>query len=538
MAFPGPGKEIFAYLLASVGILFVVGSSRDAPLSPRLFLFFSFLVFLFVAFKDGFVRHDGHATIAAGALLFAGLFLRFAVRNKRATAIFLLAVLACAYIDHGYAETSANAYYRRITDTYTGLILGLKLRESGARTLRDQFDRSLQALRNEAQIPKLKGTADIYPDDQAYLLASGNTWSPRPVLQSYSAYTPSLARLDASHLTGGHAPENVLFRVEPLDDRLPSLEDGLSWPLLLSDYSPVMMDGGLLYLVRKSPGPTGPVVEELSTATHSLGETIALPLSSDPLFVKLDIHQTPMGYLGSLLYKPRRLTITLELENGTQRTYRLISGMAKAGFVISPLVGSTEDFATLFGDSSYWREKRVKSMRISAGRSSGWWKSRYAVTLSKLQLPSHTNIFELIPLDKIDEEYANLTERPAAGACEGRIDAVNGLSPVPATVTADRLLSVKGWLVVSAKNAVAPDAVLVTLTDEQGKTIYLKTRRTPRPDVKQYLNHPSMPNVGYETYADVSALRGQYFIGLARTYDGKLAACRQFRVPISFKGSQ
>src|SRR5260364_219639 len=64
------------------------------------------------------------------------------------------------------------------------------------------------------------------------LLTAGNLWSPRPVIQSHGAYTPKLARLNELHLLSERAPNNIVFKVEPIDGRLASLEDGLSWPIL------------------------------------------------------------------------------------------------------------------------------------------------------------------------------------------------------------------------------------------------------------------------------------------------------------------
>ncbi len=539
MALPGNYEETLAYLLASVAILCVAGATgRRTPFS-RLFLFLSFLLFLFVAFKNGFVRHDGHAIIAATSLLFAALLLSFTARSRQATAVFLLAVLVWAYIDQGYVGSSTKSYFGNVRATYRDVTHGLKLRRSSGNKLKAMFDQGLQSLNAEGKIPRLKGTVDIYPEEQAYLLASGNVWSPRPVLQSYSAYTPALAQLDASHLTGARAPDNIVFKVEPLNDRFPSLDDGLSWPVLVNDYSPVKMDGGLLYLVHNpSAGPVS-FMEPLSTETHSLGETVSLPDSPAPLIAELDIHQSFIGDLVSFLYKPTPLSITVDLNNGTSMTYRMVSSMAKTGFVISPLIERTEDFALLFGDESYWSERRVKAIRVApASGKSMMWRFRYVLKLSKLALRPQTNVDELLHLDRVDEEYSKQTEEPATGACDGSIDQVNGLSPAPKTAKSSRLLSVSGWLLVSAKDAVVPDAVFVTLTDEHGKTTYLKTQQVPRDDVKVYFHHPEMGDVGYEIYADVPELDGKYYLGLARTYEGKLEACQQFHIPISIGRAQ
>ena len=78
----------------------------------------------------------------------------------------------------------------------------------------------------------------------------GNQWSPRPVLQSYSAYTKELSLQNAAHLLGERAPRNVLFNVQPIDNRLPSLEDGSSWPVLLANYLPSRISNQFVYLVK------------------------------------------------------------------------------------------------------------------------------------------------------------------------------------------------------------------------------------------------------------------------------------------------
>ena len=93
-------------------------------------------------------------------------------------------------------------------------------------------------------------------------------------------------------------------------------------------------------------------------------------------------------------------------------------------------------------------------------------------------------------------------------------------------------MSIAGWLAVSAKDAVVPDTVFVTLTDRQGNTSYLKTRSTPRTDVKVYFKQPGMPDVGYEMSMDVSKFKGDFVIGLARVYKGKLGHCPQFNLPV------
>jgi hypothetical protein len=99
-------------------------------------------------------------------------------------------------------------------------------------------------------------------------------------------------------------------------------------------------------------------------------------------------------------------------------------------------------------------------------------------------------------------------------------------------LTISNALSVDGWMAISAKDGIVPDAVYVTLSDENGKRIYIKARRTPRPDVKEYYKQPGMPDPGYTAFIDVSTLSGKYTLGLSRIYKGALESCQQFILPL------
>ena len=79
----------------------------------------------------------------------------------------------------------------------------------------------------------------------------------------------------------------------------------------------------------------------------------------------------------------------------------MISSMGRSGFVISPLIENTDDFAALFDTSVELKRKYVKSVQITpAGGDSIIWKDRFTLRLSELVLPDrHTSP----PLDPIAE---------------------------------------------------------------------------------------------------------------------------------------
>jgi hypothetical protein len=287
MATTGNGKEIILYILTSVLILYAAVSNKTDPIISRLFLFLSYGLFLFCAFKGGFVRHDGHAIIAGTAIIMATLTINFVLIERTLIIILFMSVATWGYIDKGYINSSSGSIYNNIRITYSNAWDGLRLRLSGTNKLREGFDKRVSTIKKEFPIPALHGTADIYPYDQSYLLASGNTWSPRPIFQSYSAYTASLARLNARHLRSGSAPDNIVFKVAPIDGRLPSLEDGLSWPALINNYSLQKLDNDFVYLQKRGSINKDRLAAEFYRSEHNMGEEVILPETKGPLFSHL-----------------------------------------------------------------------------------------------------------------------------------------------------------------------------------------------------------------------------------------------------------
>src|SRR6202040_4372562 len=104
-----------------------------------------------------------------------------------------------------------------------------------------------------------------------------NEWNPRPIIQSYSAYTPALVRLNEQHLRGPDAPEWVLFDLQSIDGRLPSLDDGLSWPALLDNYAFTSYNGHFVLMHKKPVVHGSSNYEGVFEKTCRTGTMVTLP---------------------------------------------------------------------------------------------------------------------------------------------------------------------------------------------------------------------------------------------------------------------
>jgi hypothetical protein len=536
MAFPGDPWESVFYVLVSALVLATLTWTPGAPRISRWFLGASYALFLFLAFKGGFVRHDPWHNVTAGsAVLIAAALLLVVPGVRRSYIPILFAALVWAYIGQTPVKKLATYVPQNIWRTYDRSFRGVSNRLRTG-NLRREYEQHLAAIRSSFPIDRMTGTTDIYSFDQSWLLASENSWSPRPVVQSYSAYTPDLTRLNLLHLESPGAPDNIVFRVEPIDGRLPSLEDGLSWPALIDRYSLMKLDGQSAYLRKRATNETRALLSEsdVSTGAHQLGEEVPLPDTSGPLFASMEITPTFLGRIRAALYKPPQLNISLRLRDGQVVQYRAISEMMKTDFLLSPLVKSTEDFALFAsGGTKYLGANQVKSITVtSEDREGKFWNASYSLRLRKKDLAWNEQAGNSALFDPIGDEAPTNLSPPSVLACKGSLEGINGSLPSAGITRIGGALSIHGWMSVDAENGIVPDSVFVTLTSEGGKTSFIRARRTQRDEIKQHFHHPEMADPGYAALIDVSALQGPYTLGLARAYQGTLGICGQFKLPV------
>ena len=74
------------------------------------------------------------------------------------------------------------------------------------------------------------------------------------------------------------------------------------------------------------------------------------------------------------------------------------------------------------------------------------------------------------------------------------------------------------------------------MQSSKGENTFIETRKVPRPDVAAYFKKPTLDSSGYETTADVSAIVGNYTLGLAFSEGNYIKICPQFKIHADFKG--
>lgn len=313
---------------------------------PRLLALFAFGL---AVWKHGFVRADGHmlvfflfvffVAIAAPAAVAFGLRRQIASWSLAAVGLVGAWQVTPAVIPSSLTPIAANLH--RNFDL---------LRDLGS--YRRSFDQGVLATQSAAALPAVRShvgsaTIDQFGFEQSVLLSNGLHYAPRPVLQSYQAYSGPLAVLNENYYLSSAAPAFTLVQLQSIDSRYPPVEDARLLPRLITDHDFVLAEKGYLLLRRHSaPAELSPRVLTAGRLRYHI-ETCDVPRSDEALWVRLDAPPSWLGLLRIIFYKPPEVTLVLQTTGGRESRFRLIVPAARAGFLLSPLLENTSDLQAL-----------------------------------------------------------------------------------------------------------------------------------------------------------------------------------------------
>jgi hypothetical protein len=369
MSLPGPMWQLALAAVSIFGLLIWLPPACDRwkPLLPGVLLG---AVFAFFSFKTAMVRQDAHAVSFQFAIALASLPILVLAETRRDRNLYIGAQLASVLLGISIICGAFPGY---------GDELGRRLRlenagESLSRCLHpERIGPSLEAARRRELAPlKMNsrfadairsGTIDAIPADIATLEANAWNWQPRPVLQSYSAYTPVLDRLNARHFESARAPRFVLLSWEPIDGHHPFMEDASAWPVLFERYDLRLLESDQVLLeLRDRPRVTANTI--LNPRDVAWGELIPIPASKGILRLKADVQPSLYGAVRNALYRTDPVYMEATYASGLKMPWRTIWPVLKDGLIVSPLPRNLAEMACMFRSASCG--ERVTSVAFHA----------------------------------------------------------------------------------------------------------------------------------------------------------------------------
>ncbi len=356
------------YALYSVGRSVqtrTIGKNMD-----QLFLVGIILAAIYVFFKAGFVRADEHILIYFNnAPLFAGLLFLYRPQNVPrhvATALCVL-VLVCSLWTQ--EMLSPGEPYRQIVrfipEKITGIVSYFRQfheYDEAAAALKklDKADTELKTIVGD-------GSVDVMPVEIHKVLFNGLRYNPRPVIQSYSAYTNYLDKLDSAKYISSGAPDFILYSTAPTDQRYAFFDDPKATLAILNHYSVAgQMDNRLLVLRKRET--TRNYLKPVGTDTidAKIGAEIPIPKSDKLQYSKIYISYSTQGRIKGFFFQAPSLQVTFTLDDGQSKTFRAVRSVLTEGVLVNKFIGDNDAFASWM--KAHGRSNsNIVSMRFGPG---------------------------------------------------------------------------------------------------------------------------------------------------------------------------
>jgi hypothetical protein len=335
--------------------------------------------------RAGLVRQDaGHVLLALAA--FAAAYCLVAVRARgRWTAPVALVVAATFLLGLGRTQPGpVAAVGRRCLEAPLRLLVGALALVDGRRDA--ERAAALEEVRRLHPIAaRARGRVDLYPARFLVALAPGLDYAPRPVWQSYAAFTPELLERNTARLRGESPPDSVLVQLDPVDGHLATQEDGPSWPLLRAGYDVVGRDEYTLLLARRA-APRRARVEPLSAARVGFGALVEVP-PGGPVWATIDVQPTLTGRALRAAWKAPPLILQVNHADGVATLHRFVRATGRAGFVLSPAFRTFDDLVTFFEGGPPAPQAIATHLFVTVeGGTSAAYEPAFEVTLGRLVL--------------------------------------------------------------------------------------------------------------------------------------------------------
>ncbi len=369
------GKTKYLYLsivlMLFLSVTLFLHSRTGKADTKSLVMWVSVFISTLLAWKHGFVRHDAHQRIFFS---FIGLLpgLLWAIRTqvsegkvnkyKKGTLKFtqlVFVLFICAALI-GAGPHRRNGSIDNFIDA-----VSVVLRPPMFTERLNLLSRETELASAKNNLPLIKETVanrpvDIYNYQQGYVLLNQLNWTPRPIFQSYSAYTSILLHKNQESLIA-QPPDHILAANQTIDGRLPLLDDSLWIREVLHNYFPVLTESNFI-LFKKNPEFIRTIEPPLyKTQEIKIGEKINISRPAQILLSSLDIQYSFLGKMRTFIYKPPELYVKLTLEDGLVKQFRIIPEMTREPFILSPLMENNADVLKMIANEN---KNNVVSMEL------------------------------------------------------------------------------------------------------------------------------------------------------------------------------
>jgi hypothetical protein len=345
-------RHLFAILilLLSLTILFYnVFNNKEKPLLKRLFIVFIFSISGYVLYKQAFVRADeGHILEFFNYILlmiFCIYDFHIEINKKIPKGMLVVIVIISVFFVN---KIDANPFNFEVKLSKPGYLEGFEsFTDSSSVHLFPNNNQLTQNIKNRIG----KNTIDTYPWNTQLLLENKFNFTPRPVFQSYTAYTPALEEKNFEHYSSDKAPKFVLYDYGSVDDRYPLFDETKLNMVLTKNYTCVdtlLVNNRLNLLLERTNNKPVKFVQTKEYAMY-----IDSPLvPKEGVYYKVFLYRNLLGDFVSIINHAPEISLLIQTKDGSKKYYKTSKGLLETGIFGIQHISNTRDFKDIMTQSN------------------------------------------------------------------------------------------------------------------------------------------------------------------------------------------
>ncbi|TRU67844.1 MAG: hypothetical protein EWV55_12690 [Microcystis viridis Mv_BB_P_19951000_S69] len=344
-----------------------------AIIDQKISLAIAYIFPIFLSFKHGFVRQDDHVVVFTLVVIVLASLYTIIIKNPRFKKIAYCAwgmiFFGCIIITSSpnwtilenarqWSNFSPDRVVNNIGVVISSMLNPTELKMRGERST----TQNLQVIATATKIPdsvleKVQGkTIDIIPWEFSLIPGNQLNWKPRPIIQSYSAYTEKLDELNYQSLS--QSPRDYLiYHFQSIDGRHPFFDEPKAFSYVVCNYqldsvnSPFQVPAikTNFYLLEKQkvsrciPTPLG------ETTNITWDQVYELPTRNRGITrAQVKFEYSWLGKIVKQLFRIPPVIINVNYLDGTQVNFRFVQDNSANGVILSHLPRNDQELMAFF----------------------------------------------------------------------------------------------------------------------------------------------------------------------------------------------
>ena len=402
------GFSVFILALLNYTFLFFLSLNLE---KRQKILYFFFLIFegflFFIVWKHGFVRADEHINIFFKFVILNNLLIlgftkslfsksNLIIKGKlfklikiNLITISIISLVTISVVDRLSPVELASNKIDQMKSSFIFYFSPTKSYENLKQNL--SFEKKSVSLPDIKNIVR-NSSISYFGMLPGYAIQNEFNYKTSPATISFASFNEAIMKKEAQFYSNEiKIPDYILYDLQTIDDRLIAQDNSLAKLEILKRYNILGYEKGMI-LLKKNNKPTKFKKEIINSKQSAINKWISVPEYKKNI-IWLNIKNNNESYsskIFSLFYKPPKYLIKIKFDDGTIQTYKLILNMAKAGFMISPIIFNHLDYYYLekfINDNNLHNiyQKKISDIMITCQKLTFACSKELKVTFSSLQ---------------------------------------------------------------------------------------------------------------------------------------------------------